>query len=250
MTTPGPRLNNESEPICFFLFFPSSSPKELCDVSHVAVSLQFPNCPEWFVLQCRHGLKRKKMSGSCVFFNAFAMPCDLRKKAALTNFLRDICLCLMFVFVSVIPLFFNYTVLTKIWTLWIVFLLHTKTKLTKLKKWSAPLLHFFLFFFFLFFFLLCSIWQQKAYYLLCNLFILQPWSILKCALTFPTTHRNLPRFFFFLVAGTGIFLFSVTLASQLQFELYGTITCLGIWCHEDSNPWPLNLCFHCVTQQA
>lgn len=54
------------------------------------------------------------MSGSCVFFNAFAMPCDLRKKAALTNFLRDICLCLMFVFVSVIPLFFNYTVLTKI----------------------------------------------------------------------------------------------------------------------------------------
>lgn len=119
MTTPGPRLNNESEPMCFFGFFSSSS-KELCDVSHVAVSLQFPNCPEWFVMRCHHGLKRKKRSGIFFFFfYAFAMPCDLRKKAALTNFLRDIRLCLMFVFVSVIPLFFYYyyTVLTKIWTL-------------------------------------------------------------------------------------------------------------------------------------
>lgn len=58
--------------------------------------------------------KKKKNVRKLFFFNAFAMPCDLRKKAALTNFLRDICLCLMFVFVSVIPLFFNYTVLTKI----------------------------------------------------------------------------------------------------------------------------------------
>lgn len=49
---------------------------------------------------------KKKKKCQEVFFNAFAMPCDLRKKAALTNFLRDIRLCLMFVFVSVIPLFF------------------------------------------------------------------------------------------------------------------------------------------------
>lgn len=41
MTTPGPRLNNESEPMCFILFLQQSYV-----MSHVAVSLQFPNCPE------------------------------------------------------------------------------------------------------------------------------------------------------------------------------------------------------------
>lgn len=36
------------------------------------------------------------------------MPCDLRKKAALSNFLRDIRWCLMFVFVSVSVVPFLY----------------------------------------------------------------------------------------------------------------------------------------------
>lgn len=58
--------------------------------------------------------KKKQASG-------FAMPCDLRKKAALTNFLRDIRWYLMFVFVSVVPVLFFFlfflffdTVLTEI----------------------------------------------------------------------------------------------------------------------------------------
>lgn len=102
MTTPGPRLNNESEPMFFLFLFCFFNRAMVCHITCSCLSLQFPTCPEWSALQRCHGKKeKKKMSG-------FAMPCDLRKKAALTNFLRDIRWCLMFVFVSVVPLFFFF----------------------------------------------------------------------------------------------------------------------------------------------
>lgn len=146
--------------------------------------------------------------------SGFAMPCDLRKKAALTNFLRDIRWCLMFVFVSVVPffpLFFLILSWQKSELCKIVFPLHKKTKLTKHKEWSAPLLHFFCF---------VAFDKKKAYYLLCNLFNLQHRSILRCALNFFFSHHSQNSgcfdFLSFLVAGTWIC--SVTLlASQLQF---------------------------------
>lgn len=79
-------------------------------MSHVAVSLSsFQHVQN--NLLCIVVMVKKKVSG-------FAMPCDLRKKAALTNFLRDIRWYLMFVFVSVVPVFFPSfffdTVLTEI----------------------------------------------------------------------------------------------------------------------------------------
>lgn len=73
-------------------------------VSHVAVSLcSFQ--PVQNDLLCNVVMVKNSVSG-------FAMPCDLRKKAALTNFLRDIRWCLMFVFVSVVPLFLFFLILS------------------------------------------------------------------------------------------------------------------------------------------
>lgn len=63
----------------FFVCFCFFQQSWLCGVSHVAVSLQFPTCPEWFALQCCHGKKKKEnnsMSGSFFFFFFWMLlPC-------------------------------------------------------------------------------------------------------------------------------------------------------------------------------
>lgn len=82
VTTSGPLRANKSEP------FPSSSSQ------HRGLSVVFSLSG---IYPTFHGEYK------CHFFRAvFAMPCDLRKKAALI-FLRDIRWCLMSLFASVIP---------------------------------------------------------------------------------------------------------------------------------------------------
>lgn len=78
---------------CFLSFF-----FFLIEPSHVAVSLYSFHHVQKNLLCTVDVVKKEINKGS-----GFAMPCDLRKKAALTNFLRDIRWYLMFVFVSVVP---------------------------------------------------------------------------------------------------------------------------------------------------
>lgn len=108
---------------------------------------------------------KQSVSGSLFFVfwgDTFAMPCDLRKKAALTNFLRDIH-CLMFVFVSVVPLFtYIYIYICcpdkTLNSVNCQSFHHTKkTKLTKQRMVCTIVALLFL----------CSFWQQKKHTTCC-----------------------------------------------------------------------------------
>lgn len=91
MTTSGPHvdLNSVIEPMCL-------EGVEYCRTRCDLQSYGFQPAQDVPPLQCCHG----NLSTSGTFFKErFAMPCGSRKKAALTNFLRDISWCLMFIFV-------------------------------------------------------------------------------------------------------------------------------------------------------
>lgn len=130
------------------------------------------------------------------------MPCDLRKKAALIFFLRDIRWCLMSLFGSVIPslffLFFIYIYCPDINLNWIenfVLPFTRKTKkLTKLNRMICTNVALFCF---------VAFDKQEAYYLLCNLFNLRDRSVLRmCFNVSLTTHIILFLLQSFIVAGT------------------------------------------------
>lgn len=148
MTTPGPSLNIGSEPwlifsvfVFVFIFFSSIFLNRAARVvNYVAVSA-VSSLPRTICFA---------MSGT---FCRFDMLCDLRKKAALSNFLRDI---LHFMFVFVFSLF---TLILSLKTeLCRFFPTHNKTKLTTHKGCTIIALF-------------CDITFDETYYLQWSLLI-------------------------------------------------------------------------------
>lgn len=195
---------------CFYFYFFSSSiflNRAARVVNYVAVSA-VSSLPRTICFA---------MSGT---FCRFDMLCDLRKKAALSNFLRDI---LHFMFVFVFSLF---TLILSLKTeLCRFFPTHNKTKTNHTQRMHHHCT-----------FLWYNFWWnilpavEPAHFL--------AWEYKQMCFRFSfTTHWKLMflNFLFFLVAG--IWTCFVKLSSQLQFLVYRTVKCLLAW----SCKWPLFL---------